>query len=476
VVDDNAHAREILSHMLKPYSIEVDMVSSGALALEALETRGDTPPYDLVFMDWKMPELDGLQTLAKISQIAELPAVPAVVMVTAFGRDELIQAAGLLPLAAVLTKPINQYALMNAMSQALGQSPVVMTQSNLHAVETQQAIKKLQGAYLLLVEDNDLNQELAVDLLTSNGIQVDVANNGIEAISAIEKATYDGVLMDVQMPGMDGLTATKILRQKFDHAVLPIIAMTANVMSEDLQRVKTSGMDEHIAKPVNIRDMMTTMAKWITPSHPTEYHQHTQQMGSSTDCPDIYGIDVKTGLSIAQGNRELYFKLLSKYLQGQTGFIDTFKQALTDDLGLAERMVHTLKGVSGNIGATPIQETAAAIEFTLAEQEIISDALLFTLERQLNTTLSSLNQWKRSNKKTIEDNIIIDDPVALEAQLNTLRQLLEDDDTEATDLIDELMPKMAKNNRAHLTALNQCIGQYDFEQALRLLDKIENKT
>jgi PAS domain S-box-containing protein len=268
VVDDNASAREILSTMAKTFGLEVEVARDGAEGLRLIEQADKRQqPYDLVLMDWKMPVMDGVETVRQMSA-QSLNKTPTVVMVTAFGREEAMASAGErgVSMSAVLTKPVTSSTLLEAIGETLHKGMEITTRSEERADSQSEAMWALKGARVLLVEDNDMNQELAMELLAHAGIEVTLAVNGQDALDKISAdAGFDGVLMDCQMPVMDGYTATREIRKNPAFKDLPIIAMTANAMAADRANVIDAGMNDHIAKPLNVGEMFATIARWIRP-------------------------------------------------------------------------------------------------------------------------------------------------------------------------------------------------------------------
>ena len=268
VVDDNAAAREILSTMARSFGLEVDVARDGREALTLIaEAARRHLPYDLVLMDWKMPQMDGVECVRQLQQDAS-SNVPAIIMVTAYGREEAQGEAGQrgVQLSSVLTKPVTASTLLEAIGQALGKGALAETRAGAKNERTEEAMQRLAGARLLLVEDNEMNQELATELLQSAGIEVVLARHGQEALDILARDDrFDGVVMDCQMPVMDGYTATQAIRQQARFAQLPIIAMTANAMSGDKEKVLAVGMNDHIAKPLSVDQMFATLAHWIRP-------------------------------------------------------------------------------------------------------------------------------------------------------------------------------------------------------------------
>ncbi len=268
VVDDHQTARQVLRSMLESFGFLVADAASGAQAIARIEAaEAEGTPFELLLIDWRMPGLDGVATLRALGTDPALRHPPTVIMVTAHGREEALEASAGLTVAGVLTKPTTPSSLFDTIILAL-------TGQRRHgrAVQrdalTQEAGAALAGVRVLLVEDNAVNQELARELLVRHGIQVEVANDGAEALARLAAEAFDGVLMDCQMPVMDGYTATRRLRQDPRFRDLPVIAMTANAMAGDREKVLAAGMNDHIPKPINVEQMLRTMARWIRPARP----------------------------------------------------------------------------------------------------------------------------------------------------------------------------------------------------------------
>ena len=362
VVDDNDSAREIHAVMATSLGLEVDVASDSQQAIKLLEDADKkTVPYDIVFMDWKMPVMNGVDSVQVVHAAYPAPP-PAIIMITAYGREEAVKTAARqgVSLKSVLAKPISHRALLEAIGEVLNKEVSIESSRAEPFEDNQTIIKKLAGAKVLLVEDNDLNQELAVDRLSQAGINVMLANNGQIALDILKDThDFDGILMDLQMPVMDGYTATREIRKNSHFGKIPIIAMTANAMKEDRSKVIKAGMSDRITKPLNITQMFNTMAQWITPQDGTAADSTDDQPrgNSSTETvPELRGIDTRVGMAITMGNAKLYLKLLAKFRVGAGDFDQRFAAALADeDPTAATRAAHTLKGTAGNIGAQGVQ-------------------------------------------------------------------------------------------------------------------------
>jgi PAS domain S-box-containing protein len=493
VVDDNATAREILSTMTRVYGMEVDTAWDGLQALDmVVAAEKNRLPYDLVLMDWKMPGMDGVETVQRI-QSERLAKSPAVVMVTAYGREEAVDSAGQrgVVLNTVLTKPVTVRALLEAVGEVLGKHLVSDDRPVEKANNFEESMAKLRGARLLLVEDNGMNQELAMELLNQAGIQVVLANNGLEAVQILDKdPAFDGVLMDCQMPVMDGYTATREIRKSPAFKDLPIIAMTANAMAGDKEKVIEAGMWDHIAKPLNVGDMFNTIAKWVTPTNPQAVSQGVEFATNTiaacavstgvTGAFDIKnplpGIDTKAGMATTMDNEKLFVRMLTKFRDSQGHFADVFAAAQTDaDPVAPTRAAHTLKGTAGNIGAKGVQAAAGALEHALIDQaapERIAELLQAALV-ELEPVIAGL-QHVGVAAPVVTAPIVAVDTAKLQAGMARLRALLQDSDSDAADLVEELATMTKGTSMADaLQRVAAAVAEYDFDAALDQLETLK---
>ncbi len=263
VVDDHELARLVLVEMLSAMGIKVSQAESGRRALRMMteaDRKGES--FDLVYVDWRMPNMSGVETAKAIREL-DLKTAPNIVMVTAYAREEVFREFEEAELPLVLLKPISPSGLLDITSRALGaldeeDVAVVQERPNL------ESLASLNGSRILLAEDNDLNQEVAVGLLSSLGLEVDIAEDGLRAVEMVKVGNYALVLMDMQMPGLDGIGATRLIRQDDRFAELPILAMTANALREDKDRCLEAGMNDHIAKPIEPELFFRTLQRWLT--------------------------------------------------------------------------------------------------------------------------------------------------------------------------------------------------------------------
>jgi CheY-like chemotaxis protein len=479
VVDDNASAREILSDMTRSFGVEVDVAHSGRAALDLLvEAEAKALPYDLVLMDWRMPGMDGVATVRQM-HAAKLAQTPSVIMVTAFGREEAREEAirhGI-QLPVVLTKPVTPSTLLEALGSVLGNRPQTDSRASERLGQSASAMASLRGARLLLVEDNELNRELACELLASAGIELRIAIHGEEALEQLARDDdFDGVLMDCQMPVMDGYTATRKIREQPRWANLPVIAMTADAMAGDRERALDCGMNDHISKPLNVEDMFATLAKWIHPGPGRGAPSADVSPGTPLTAglpASLPGIDLNAGLGTCMGKVELYLRLLRKFHASQQAFCAEFLAARGQgDSSATVRLAHTLRGTAGNIGAVGVANAAGQLEqvcLSAGVEQDVSDRLA-EVERCLTPVLEGLS-------------VLTEPPLAEEttvpldsewhAQLAHVRYLLAESDTQALTALHKLQ---ALTSGSRMTEqLHRVVQQaecFDFDQALELLENL----
>ena len=280
IADDNALSREILADLLRSLGIQPTTVDSGAAALAEFKAAAlAAQDYELVLMDWQMPGLDGLQTVARLRAQCATTRMPAVLMVTAFGREEIHQSAEQLGVAGILIKPVTRSMMFNTLSKIFsdetppeGEARRAATSSAGRGLRIPpQAIARLANRAVLVVDDNALNQEVVTDMLLAVQVKVDRAADGLEAIRKIGERHYDVVLMDVHMPGMDGLTASRRIRTESRFAHLPIIALTAQVLVEERGATVAAGMNAHLTKPIDEALLYQTLLDVIEDAVPGSY-------------------------------------------------------------------------------------------------------------------------------------------------------------------------------------------------------------
>ena len=480
VVDDNASAREILSTMARNFGLEVDAAWDGNNALRMIvEAERKALPYDLVLMDWKMPVMDGVETVKRL-QGEQLSRVPAVIMVTAYGREEALASAAQqrVALKSVLTKPVTPSTLLEAIGEVLGKGSIAETRGHERSEQGAETVAKLKGARVLLVEDNDMNQELAMELLGNAGIEVVLAKHGQEALDFLARdSRFDGILMDCQMPVMDGYAATREIRRNPAWGHLPIVAMTANAMAGDREKVIEAGMVDHIAKPLNVADMFATLAKWIVPARAAEMvAAGTKASQAPSGLGPLPGVDVKAGLATTLNDQKLYRRLLAKFRDTYGAFAEKFRAAQRDaDPSAATRAAHTLRGAAGTIGAKAVQGSAAELELACRDKVTGArvDELLAKTLAELAPVIAGLAGIAAERPDEGPGRAALD-PQRVRALTDRLRALLADNDSEAGETVQELA-ELARGTALApgVKKVASAVADYDFESALKALDGVE---
>jgi CheY-like chemotaxis protein len=416
VVDDNATSRDIFREMLESFSFEVTLAASAQEGLTELEKASESQSFEIVIMDWKMPGMNGIEASKHIKNHKSLSKIPPIILVTAYGREEVIQQAEEVGLEGFLLKPVSASMLFDTIMQAFGEAiPETSRISKRHDQGTD-ALKHIQGAHVLLVEDNEINQQVASEILQGAGLTVSLANNGQEAVDAIQENEYDAVLMDVQMPVMDGYTATREIRNlkstrlsssQAEIRNVPIIAMTAHAMAGDEDKSLKAGMNGHVTKPIDPDQLFATLRKWIKPSEkrvqdqraevPVEQTESDIAVPAEDELPEsLSGFDLADGLRRLQGNKKLYRKLLLGFAADYNAVANEICQALDAmDFDQAHSLVHNLKGMAGNLAATDLQAAAVSLEKLVKRVEEKAppaeelDLRFSELENALNQALES---------------------------------------------------------------------------------------
>ena len=371
---------------------------------------------------------------------------------------------------------------------------------SVHALAYPHTLESLRGARLLLVEDNELNQEVADGLLTDAGFVVDIADNGQLALNRLAAATepYDLVLMDMQMPVMDGLTATQRIRESLSAEHLPIVAMTANAMQQDRERCLAAGMQDVVTKPIDPDDLWRALRVWVKPQAMTRVPGSTIETGLypsaiagdqgaegpfSASSPDprvpegIEGLDTALGLKRVLGKVPRYVAMLERYVAGQAGTPAALDTALAaGDRDTATRLAHTTKGVSGNIGAVAVQGLAGELEHGLRMGESYETLKpkLAALQQRMDPLIVAIAAQLPTKTSVAEDQVASADTIIDELQLaevtQRLRHLLLEMDFEATDWLQQHHGLLSTAYGQRLRSLRAAVESFDFELAIEHLD------
>ncbi len=383
VVDDSANSREIFQGLLNGLGHRATLVVSGEEALAELKrAQGGRDPYALVLLDWKMPGLDGFEVVHRMRQDVSLVPLPKIILVTAYGDEELPRRAAREGLDGCLGKPVSSSTLHDSIVDAFGEPAVVRAATGPAA-----APPALAGRRVLLVEDNEFNQVVAVELLRDvAGMEVIVALNGQAAVDEVERSAPELVLMDVQMPVMDGCEATRRIRADPAHAGLPILAMTAHAMQRDRDNCLAAGMNDHVVKPFVPEELFTVIARWLPPR-----------------AAEPAAISTELGLKNCLGRRELYEKILRRFRDTRADDATLLQTALAEGRSIDAAMIaHAVVSNAGTIGAAALSDTAKSLQLALdADERDAWPQLAAEFTRQHGRVMAQLNErFQTTNSET----------------------------------------------------------------------------
>ena len=485
IVDDNPLAREITSEVLKTFAFRVDSVSSGEEAIRELSDADAQDPYRIVLIDWHMPGLDGLEASHIIKHGGLLKHIPKIVMVTGFGREDIRTQAEQIGVERFLLKPVSPSLFYDTLVDLFGIAGI--EGQRFRERKDDRAAPDATGIRVLLVEDNEMNQQVATELLVSAGAIVTVVNHGGEAVKILTNGNqapeFDVVFMDLQMPEMDGFTATRLLRKIPRLHQLPIIAMTAHALVEERQRCLDAGMSDHVSKPIDPDHLLATLIRWAKPRpQPALDSQAPLSPTKASDevaLPEIAGIMLADGLKRVAGNKRLYRDLLLQFAAKQGDAAAQISTALQQgDHALAERIAHTVKGVAGNMGVTEVQSVAQKLENALRDGEINVSPLLVEFANVMGTQVHAIDEALCASAAARMEEVWTS-PFNKEATAGAivrLRSLLQASDGDAEESFRSLRQALAGAiDRSSLDDLNASISDFNFDAALVKLDEIAGR-
>lgn len=495
VVDDNESALQISTRLLDGLGFKVSGAKEGRHAVElVVRAQEEGNPFELVLLDWMMPGISGIETLKQLKRLAA--HMPKVIIVTHHNRGETTQTARQAGVEAdaIVGKPLTASVLNDAIARVLSDRKDAAVERPPRRADTNKGMQtdRLRGLKVLLVEDNEVNRELAYELLTNAEIEVDTANDGQQAIDALLASPYDMVLMDCQMPVMDGYVATRHLRADPRFAKIPIIAMTANAMAGDRQRVLDVGMNDHIPKPIDIAVMFNVIARWdpraiaaTGAESPNDASAEIHEQEAEHPFMALNSIDTRAGLAVVAGNQNLYRRLLDKFAHSERDFATRYQLAVVStDRAAAVRAAHTLKGLAANIGAASLTTAAAALE-TASENAGVDPGhiarLIQSVKRELDGVITDIerlrqhDQAREQARAEAETSTDISPQVREQGRriLAELAALIDASDADAVELGARFATTMKSTSlQASADLLAQTLDEFDFEKAAGIVPAI----
>ncbi len=485
VVDDNPVALELTAAMAQSWGWRVDTADCGAQALATVAERARAlhPPYDAIFVDWQMPDMDGWETIDRIRQLGAPAHSPVTIMVTAHGRDMLSQrsAQEQARLNAFLVKPITASVLFDA---------IVDARAGLSNVRERPRTRKnnsgrLEGMRLLIVEDNLINQQVARELLWAEGALVEVAANGQLGVQAVADAAipFHAVLMDIQMPVMDGYEATKAIRHQLGLANLPIIAMTANAMASDREACLQCGMNDHVGKPFDLPHLVEVLLQHTRRNRTGAVMLAAPGVTADLDLPAINSTDTDGAIERLGGNTQLYATVLASYLLELAGQSDQLDALLaTGDGTAATRLLHTLKGVSATVGATYMSAVAKTVESAIkagASEPALApvrahfrEAVAGTLATMTPLAQSYAPLAPSQDPLAGKSAMGIEETGRVLASLGELHALLAGSDLHALEVHAQLLEMAGLASVEAFAELTQAVNRFDFAGAAQHCERL----
>ncbi|MGN7613249.1 response regulator [Magnetococcales bacterium HHB-1] len=484
VVDDNRAANNALQRTLRMFGFNVHGVYSGSEALKSIE-KGfgeDGRAYQLVLVDQRMPKMAGEDVVKGLRDLVPDSGLLKIILMTPFGYTaNLALSEAWNGVDSYLSKPVNCSLLFDTIMESFGKNMVKAFRRGRDTLDLASVSDRIAGAKILLVEDHEVNQQVALEFLKQVGLVVDVAENGEEALAKVEKEPWDLILMDIQMPVMNGYDATIKIRQDERFQRLPIVAMTAHAMASDREKCLSVGMNDHLAKPIIRKDLYMKLIEWIGPRDGIGAHETIEASFESEDdlvkTPEyLPGIDVTDALERFAGNHRLFHSLLSMFYQDHAGTIAPFLKTLAHDTGNeAVRFAHTIRGTAGNISATRLFDAASRLETALSQQEPLSPHLLHEFEEAAEEVflsikmVCSLDGGEGASGHEEVSSVDRDEIATAAAKLFAEIEKSEFDALASFEKFKPLLVNPHEEIRQQLSLLEAQIEQIDFKAARRSL-------
>ena len=478
IADDIPEAREVLSAMVLGLGMRPEEVSDGEAALAAiLRAEQEKDPFDIFLLDWRMPGLDGLDTLRRMNSMP-LSHLPLALLVTAYDEPHLRDEAKAAGFQRVMPKPLTASTLVDTLSDIAGLPSISTTTAHASA---KMLYPQSAGRRVLLVEDNPVNREVVLELLVGSGLIVDVAVDGLEAvIKATSVDNYDLVLMDMQMPKLDGLEATRRIRTLPNWQTTPIVAMTANAFGEDREACIAAGMNDHLAKPVEPELLYTTLARWL-PAQPLSLTAGDSTLAANETLSIVpafvsathTSFDINRIARMTNNKPEVMQRVLAHFIENHENDIGRLAEKIVaSDLSGAFHIAHTIKGSAGQLGAAGLQNDARVVEARLRNGQQLDSADMARLTKSLAAALAQAKDWVRDNPLQLSTGKRLSGSGLLEAFRN-LNGLLSAVDGQALTLAEELARDLPANfpeahRRTFFEALTR-IRNFDFDGAAKLI-------
>jgi PAS domain S-box-containing protein len=479
VVDDNAVSREVLVRTVTALGAQADEADGGLTAIQKIRNVGVShPPYDVVLMDWRMPDLDGLSAAELIRNTPNNATAPIVIMVTAFGREDIMDAhtSKIAPYSDLLTKPITPEQLTESITRAITGN----TSNPLQITTRDERQQPLAGLHLLVVEDNALNRQVASELLAAEGAIVELAEGGLEGVSKVldKHQSFDVVIMDVQMPDIDGMEATRRIRALADFKTLPILAMTANVSAADKAACLAAGMNDHVGKPIDMEEVVPRILALIGKQVALKPQDNKPSPGG------VVGLlteDLAVVLKRFSGKVDLYARMLESFYPDTVKLLETINlQNQQKNTAAVTAALHSIKGVAGTMGAKALATRASELEKEFKSPDTANKELtqetLNELKNLLDKSSAQLEQLLREFEPVIplEKNGAPKplSPEEWKKELADILPVLESDNLNAGDMLEKLYGASNPHQQVLLSKLASEVNELQYGLAVTTIKQL----
>jgi len=502
LVDDNKASRIIFNKTLSSFAFKVTEVGSGIEAINLLKSE-NSEKFSLILMDWKMPEMDGIETSQKIKALKNIKEIPSILMVTAYRDDGIIDSAKSAGIKRVLTKPVNPSVLLDSIMTVLGKNQIKPIFTDKTKPEKYKEKYNLDGN-ILLVEDNKINQEVAEELLILSGFKVEIANNGKLAFEMYAKQPdkFDAILMDIQMPEMDGYEATRLIRHhesgQDNNPQIPIIAMTAHAMTDEKKRCISAGMNDYTTKPIDPDQLIQTLCKWIPHlnSHKNIVLDKKNEDSIFIKYPALkssyVGLNTLSGFARVSYQINTYLNILKSFISdfsdSAINIKEYFEQSKFDNF---KTLVHNLKGVSGNLGAEIVYRDCCKLETLIKTNDLKNiPGSIQQLEMNMGETIYAIKKLikdfpENKSSEGIQDSNQINNTISkdqykkIQDLMNNFNLLLQQHNLDAEKTLKSLKD-LLKNTvfLQELCKIEEYMAQFNYSQAHKIflnLEKIMQK-
>ncbi|MEM7181880.1 MAG: response regulator [Spirochaetota bacterium] len=477
IIDDNKHSQDILTYLLQELGLPVEVAGNGrqavALARNSIEHKEE---IGIIFLDYKMPGMNGIEVASHLKSL-RWQKEPIYIMTSAFGKDDLLNQNAQIHFHSFLPKPVTRSLVLASLKEVLHlqeQEEETTGQALFHPNN----MESFRGNKVLLVEDNEINSQIISELLEEEGISVVIAKTGKDALDTLKRkySEISLIFMDLYMPDMNGYVITQQIResQYFNH--LPIVAMTADAMTGVEEKVLQAGMNDYISKPIDPNRVFAALLKWI-PAVSQGIELQSQVIASKKYSNDLQNSQTEqrllahqAGLKIANDNEQLYYKLLDQFVTSQSQVLQELQELLqTKQHSQFLHVVHTLKGVAGNIGAQLLHAEAEELESLAKEQTVeqipdsfhkVTEQTLAAIEKHLQDNEQIVASKKETEKKNSH----------IRQTIQTLEEQLAEDEAESLETLKELLQhNEEKTSQEELLQIQKCLQSWDFEEAHKLL-------